>query len=178
MRGWRQKFRTRGTCRATSCGAPVASLTQLPRSRPPTPSDPSTLWPKESPSTSTGTTINLDLLATSFQYIGQMTKAEKLLKAAFAIPSTLIVQEFNKREWPVFLRANGRFDEALAAAETLAAHPSPLVSATGHIEAGFACLAMKRYRRAADESNAALRLMRGAPQGAGLLADALQQLQG
>ena len=121
---------------------------------------------------------NLDLLATSFQYIGQMTKAEKLLKAAFAIPSTLIVQEFNKREWPVFLRANGRFDEALAVAETLAAHPSPLVSATGHIEAGFACLAMKRYRRAADESNAALRLMRGAPEGAGLLADALQQLQG
>jgi len=121
---------------------------------------------------------NLDLLATSYQYVGQMMKAERLLKAAFAIPSALIVQEFNKREWPMFLRANGRLDEALAAAETLAAHPSPLVSATGHIEAGLARLAMKQYQSAADESNTALRLMRGAPEGAALLADALQQLQG
>jgi tetratricopeptide (TPR) repeat protein len=121
---------------------------------------------------------NLDLLGTSYQYIGRMAKAEPLLKRSFAISSNLVVQEFNKREWPVFLRANGRADEALEAARTLASHPSPLVSATGHIEAGFAHLARKEYERAAEEANTALRLMRGAPEGAGLLADALRQLQG
>ena len=121
---------------------------------------------------------NLDLLGTSYQYIGRMAKAEQLLNRSFAISSNLVVQEFNKREWPVFLRANGRADEALEVARTLASHSSPLVSATGHIEAGFAHLARKEYERAAEEANTALRLMRGAPEGAGLLADALRQLQG
>ena len=56
---------------------------------------------------------NLDLLATSYQYVGQMTKAEALFTRSFAIPSSLLVQEFNKREWPVFLLARGRAQEAL-----------------------------------------------------------------
>ena len=34
---------------------------------------------------------NLDLLATSYQYTGQMAKAEPLLKASFAIASSLVV---------------------------------------------------------------------------------------
>ena len=51
---------------------------------------------------------NLDLLATSYQYVGQMRKAEELFRRSFAIPSSLLVQEFNKREWPVFLLARGR----------------------------------------------------------------------
>ena len=63
---------------------------------------------------------NLDLLATSYQYIGQMATAEALFKKTFAIPSSLVVQEFNKREWPVFLLARGRAQEALDAANVLA----------------------------------------------------------
>ena len=59
---------------------------------------------------------NLDLLATSYQYLGQMTAAEQRFRASFAIPSSLVVQEFNKREWPVFLLARGRAAEALDAA--------------------------------------------------------------
>jgi tetratricopeptide (TPR) repeat protein len=121
---------------------------------------------------------NLDLLATSYQYIGQMTKAEDLLKASFAIPSTSLEQEFNKREWPVFLLARRRSRESLAAAGVLAAHPSPLVSATGHLESGRAHLALQEYQPAADEANAALRLMRNSPEGAGLLARSLKALQG
>jgi len=35
---------------------------------------------------------NLDLLATSYQYVGQMTKAEALMRRSFAIPSSLVVQ--------------------------------------------------------------------------------------
>ena len=79
---------------------------------------------------------NLDLLASSYQYIGQMRNAEPLLRASFAIASPIVEQELNKREWPVFLRARGRAEEALAAANLMAAHRSPLVSAVGHIEAG------------------------------------------
>ena len=120
---------------------------------------------------------NLDLLATSYQYVGQMKKAEALFTRSFAIPSTLLAQEFNKREWPVFLLARGRPQEALAAADVMAAHPSPVVSAAGHIEAARARLALRQFKDAADEGNTALRLMRGA-EGAGIAADALQAFQG
>ena len=120
---------------------------------------------------------NLDLLATSYQYVGQMRKAEALFTRSFAIPSSLLAQEFNKREWPVFLLARGRAQEALAAAGVMAAHRSPVVSATGHVEAGLARLALGQFKEAADEGNTALRLMRGT-EGAGIVADALQAFQG
>src|SRR4029077_7510967 len=51
---------------------------------------------------------NLDQLATSYQYVGRVAKAEELLRKAFAMPSNSVPQEFNKREWPMFLRARGR----------------------------------------------------------------------
>jgi tetratricopeptide (TPR) repeat protein len=121
---------------------------------------------------------NLDLLATSYQYLGQMRSAETLLKTSFAIASPLVQQELNKREWPVFLRARGRAAEALAAANMMAAHRSPLVSAAGHVEAGRALLLLGKFQAAADEANAALRLMREAPEGAGLVAKPLEELHG
>ncbi len=120
---------------------------------------------------------NLDLLATSYQYVGQMRKAEERFRRSFAIPSSLLVQEFNKREWPVFLLARGRANDALAAAGVMAAHPSPVVSAAGHVEAGRARLALGQFKEAADEGNTALRLMRGT-EGAGIVADSLQAFQG
>jgi hypothetical protein len=120
---------------------------------------------------------NLDLLATSYQYIGQMRQAETLMKTSFAISSSLVVQEFNKREWPAFLIARGRAKEALAAAAVMAAHRSPVVSAAGHIAAGQAHLALGAFQAAADESNAALRQVRGA-EGGGLVATPLLLLQG
>jgi tetratricopeptide (TPR) repeat protein len=121
---------------------------------------------------------NLDLLATSYQYVGRVSQAEQLLKRAFTIPSNLVVQEINKREWPVFLLARGRADEALAAAMVLVAHPSPLVRATGHVEAGEAMLSTGKFQKAADESNAALAELKRAPDGGALVATSLAQLQG
>ena len=120
---------------------------------------------------------NLGLLATSLQYAGQVKRAESLLKAAFALPTNLLAQAYNKREWPMFLRARGRHAEAEAAARTLIAHPHPVVQATGHIEAGFAMLATSRWADAASASNVALRLLRSAPGGV-IAAHALQALQG
>ena len=121
---------------------------------------------------------NLDLLASSHQYLGQMATAETLFKKTFAVRSSLVVQEFNKRAWPEFLLARGRAAEALDAAKVLAAHRTPVVSAIGHIEAGRAQLALGQFKAAADESNLALRLMRGTPEGAGLAATPLKALQG
>jgi tetratricopeptide (TPR) repeat protein len=121
---------------------------------------------------------NLDLLAASYQYLGQMNKAETLLKESFSLPSNLVVQVFNKRQWPEFLRARGRIDEAWAAARVLIAHPHPLIQATGHIEAGYTQLAAGRVAEAASESNTALRMLRAGPEGASMAAADLLGLQG
>src|SRR5262245_33325236 len=120
---------------------------------------------------------NLGLLATSLQYAGQLKRAETLLKAAFALPTGLLVQAYNKREWPMFLRARGRLQEADAAAKMLMANPHPVVQATGYIESGFVALAANRYGDAGNASNTALKLLRSAPGGA-VAANALLALQG
>ncbi len=121
---------------------------------------------------------NLDLLAASYRYTGQMRKAELLLKQSFNLPTSLLVQAVNKREWPEFLIARNRPAEALAAARTLLSHPNLVVQATGHIEAGFASLAMNRPADGAASSNAALRALRSAQAGQGLASIALEALQG
>jgi tetratricopeptide (TPR) repeat protein len=121
---------------------------------------------------------NLDLLAASYQYTGQMRKAEALLKQSFNLPTNLMVQAVNKREWPAFLVARNRPAEALTAAQALLKHPSPIVQATGHIEAGFAQLAMNRPADGANSSNAALRTLRSAQGGQALATTALEALQG
>ena len=120
---------------------------------------------------------NLGLLGTSLQYVGQMKRAETVLKAAFALPTNLLVQAYNKREWPMFLRARGRYKEADAAAKMLIAHPHPVVQATGHIESGFVFLAVNQWNEGGAASNTALRLLRTAPGGA-VAANALLALQG
>ena len=42
---------------------------------------------------------NLDLLGTSFMYLGQMRRAEQALKKSFALPASTLIQAFNKRQW-------------------------------------------------------------------------------
>ncbi|MGE3957181.1 MAG: tetratricopeptide repeat protein [Vicinamibacterales bacterium] len=121
---------------------------------------------------------NLDLLGSSYQYVGQMARAERELKAAFELPSTLAVQLYNKRGWPEFLVGRGRLEEAMAAAQVLIAHPVSLVKATGHIEAGQVHLAAGRFAQAAEQANLALRALRMASTGQALVAPAFQQLQG
>ena len=120
---------------------------------------------------------NLGLLATSLQYAGQVKRSETLFKAAFALQTNLLAQAYNKREWPMFLRARGRYAEAEAAARLLIANANPVVQATGHIEVGFALLGMQRWADAAAASNTALKLLRSSPGGA-IAAHALQALQG
>ena len=121
---------------------------------------------------------NVDLLATSHQYLGQMKQASALLKQSYDLPSNLVVQVYNKREWPSFLRGRARYEEAGAAARALITHPHPLVQAAGHIELGYTLMATGRWGDAATESNTALRILRGGPEGAPMAAAALLGLQG
>ena len=121
---------------------------------------------------------NLDLLASSYQYRGEMTKAEEVFKRSFSIPSHLAVQEFNKREWPEFLLARKRLEEARAAAKQMMEHSSPLIRATGYIESGRSMLADGRFKEAADAANAALRELKSASDGQALVATAFEELQG
>ena len=121
---------------------------------------------------------NLDLLATSHQYLGQMKQASGLRKQSYDLPSNLVVQVYNKREWPSFLRGRARYEEASAAARALITHPHPLVQAAGHIELGYTLIATGRWGDAATESNTALRILRGGPEGAPIAAVPLLGLQG
>lgn len=123
-------------------------------------------------------THNLDLLATTYQYLGQMKKGEALLKQSFDLPSNLLVQLIHKREWLAFLVARNRQAEALEAAKVLTSHPNPLVQAAGHIEAGLALLSVNKVADAGAASNAALRALKSSPGGQDLVFIGLEALQG
>ena len=121
---------------------------------------------------------NLDLLASSYRYVGQLQNAERRFKTAFDLPSSLVVQMYNKRAWPDFLTSRGRVDEAIAAATVLVGHQVALVRATGYIEVGLAQVAAGRFQAAAEASNKALAEMRASSDGQALVAPALRELQG
>ena len=106
---------------------------------------------------------NLDLLSTSYQYIGQMKTAEQLMKQAFAISSVDESREFAKKEWPRFLLARGRKQEALEAANALIKSKYPTARATGHVIAGQVLLSMNRMVEAKGELTEAEKEVRDAP---------------
>jgi tetratricopeptide (TPR) repeat protein len=122
---------------------------------------------------------NLYMLAAAYRYDGRLAAAERLLATAFAWPSTSARQTLAKAAWPEFLVARGRPLEAEAAALVLAADPTPLGRAIGHVAMGEAWLAAGEVRPAVDAANAALRELPAAPGGpAALVALALETLQG
>ena len=122
---------------------------------------------------------NLDLLGTSHQYLGQMRAAEAVLRRAFDMPATTRTnEELNRREWPAFLLARGRAQDALAAAGSLSKHPLPLVRALADILASRSLSALKRHEEAAEAGNRALRQMRSAGPPGGVLVPDFQLAQG
>ncbi|HZE88501.1 MAG TPA: tetratricopeptide repeat protein, partial [Verrucomicrobiae bacterium] len=62
---------------------------------------------------------NLDLLATSYEYMGRMRTAEDLMKQAADGDSVSDYLEFNRKEWPAFLMSRGRLEEALTAVKSM-----------------------------------------------------------
>lgn len=121
---------------------------------------------------------NLDLLGTSYQYLGQMNLADDVLRRSFEMRSLSLTEELNKRAWPALLLARGRTNDALAAANVLAGHQSPLVRAMGHMLAGRVMMTLKRLTDAGREADAALVELRAVGSAANALAPDLKLLQG
>jgi tetratricopeptide (TPR) repeat protein len=121
---------------------------------------------------------NLDLLGMSYQYAGQLRKAEPLLRAAFELPAASRVAAVNKRAWPAFLLAHRSPAAARAAAEAHAGHEWPIARAAGQMAVAQARLAAGEMREAATAIDAALGALReGAPETATLAPD-FRLLQG
>ncbi len=94
---------------------------------------------------------NLQLLAMSYQALGQMKAAEASYRKAFFLPAYTDLAEFNRRAWPEFLLERGRAEEALAVSEELTKSKWALGRFGGHSLAGRALLAMNRREEARNE---------------------------
>ncbi|HEX5736784.1 MAG TPA: hypothetical protein VF131_28390 [Blastocatellia bacterium] len=107
---------------------------------------------------------NLDLLSTSYQYMGKVKEAERLMRETIALASVSDYREFNKKEWPAFLLARGRAKEALDASLALSKGKHAGARAVGHIYAGHALLVLGRIGEATEELTAAEKEGQGLPQ--------------
>ena len=94
---------------------------------------------------------NLQLLAMSYQTLGQMKAAEVAYREAFALPAHVDFEEFTRRAWPEFLLARGRAEEALAVAQELEKGRWAMGRFAAHALAGRALLAMDRMDEARSE---------------------------
>ena len=94
---------------------------------------------------------NLSLLAMCHQLLGQMQVAEKLLHEAFLLPAHGELAEYGRKQWPEFLLARGRTEEALEQADILTHSNAMMAQFAGHTLKGRALLAMKRLDEAQQE---------------------------
>ncbi|HEY9232424.1 MAG TPA: hypothetical protein VIS78_09760, partial [Blastocatellia bacterium] len=121
---------------------------------------------------------NLDLLATSYQHQGQMKEAERIMRQAFTIPSMQDTLEFNKKQWPQFLIARGRMQEALEAASKLSRSRQDIVRAIGYIFVSHAEMALNALPAASEAAKSALREMQQMGSRATLITPYMEALQG
>jgi protein-disulfide isomerase len=94
---------------------------------------------------------NLSLLAMCYQLLGQMSLAEQLLREAFSLPAHGDLAEFGRKQWPEFLLARGRAQEALEQSQILAQSPSVSARFAAHTLMGRALVAMNRVDEASKE---------------------------
>jgi tetratricopeptide (TPR) repeat protein len=100
---------------------------------------------------------NLQLLAMSYQALGQLKSAEAMYREAFALPVYVDFSEFNRKSWPEFLLDHGRPAEALEAAQELVKGQWAMGRFAGHALSGRALAAMNRLPEATAELTAAER---------------------
>ena len=94
---------------------------------------------------------NVNLLASSYQYLGQMKNAEKYFRQANSLKAYTDYDSFNRKDWPEFLLNRKRYPEALAAARAMTEKPSPLARAVGHLLMGDALVCLGRSQEAKVE---------------------------
>jgi tetratricopeptide (TPR) repeat protein len=85
---------------------------------------------------------NLQLLAMSYEALGQIKAAEAAFRKAFALPTYTDFADYNRKAWPEFLLEHGRAQEALAASEELVNSQWAMARFAGHSLAGRAQLAI------------------------------------
>jgi protein-disulfide isomerase len=93
-----------------------------------------------------------------YQLLGQMKIAEQLLRESFVLPAHGELAEFGHKQWPEFLLARGRVQEAFEQSQILAQSPSMMARFAGHTLMGRVLVAMNR----ADEAEKELTLARDA----------------
>jgi tetratricopeptide (TPR) repeat protein len=85
---------------------------------------------------------NLQLLAMSYEALGQIKSAEAAFRKAFALPTYTDFADYNRKAWPEFLLDHGRAQEALEASQELANSQWAMARFAGHSLAGRAQLAL------------------------------------
>lgn len=98
---------------------------------------------------------NLSLLASAYQYQGQLHLAERYLAAERQLTPFTEYAAFNRKDWPEFLLNRGDFGRSLEAAKEMAASSSALSRVTGRCLAGVALIALHRGGEAGAELSAA-----------------------
>jgi tetratricopeptide (TPR) repeat protein len=106
---------------------------------------------------------NLDLLATAYQYKGQMRVAEQTMREAAALSPVTDYLEFNQKALAVFLLGRQRWDEALQAARAMAEGRWAVTRTVGQALAGHALLALGRSAEADQALAAAERELEATP---------------
>jgi tetratricopeptide (TPR) repeat protein len=104
---------------------------------------------------------NLSLMASAYQYEGQLHLAERYFAEERELTPFTEYAAFNRKDWPEFLLNRGDFTRALEASRQMARSPSMLARAAGHCLAGTALIALHRMGEAEAELNAAQMDSRG-----------------
>ncbi len=107
---------------------------------------------------------NLDLLAGSYEFKGQVKQAEELLREFFSLPANDGLFASYQGDWPRFLLSRGRYAEALSAAGQMTEGKFPLQRSMGHLFAGRALVALNRADEAQQELAKAEKEMENVPE--------------
>lgn len=108
---------------------------------------------------------NLQLLAMSYEALGQMKAAEASFREAFALPSYTDFADYNRKAWPEFLLDHGRAQEALAASQELVNSQWAMARFAGHSLSGRAQLLLHHPEEAKAELGLAERETEQLPSG-------------
>src|SRR5712692_8863269 len=94
---------------------------------------------------------NLDLMAGSYEFKGQVKQAEQLQREFFSLRANDGLFASYQGDWPRFLLSRGRYKEALSAASQMTQGEFPLQRSMGHLFAGRALVALTRADEAQQE---------------------------
>jgi tetratricopeptide (TPR) repeat protein len=104
---------------------------------------------------------NLSLLASAYQYEGQLHLAERYFAEERELTPFTEYAAFNRKDWPEFLLNRGDFGRALEASRQMVRSPGTLARVAGHCLAGTALIGLHRTGEAEAELSAAQTELKG-----------------